>query len=76
MMGNGIADAEHKSGEAGQLRTRQHVLENRFELRHHEHHEDAENGDGHNHDRDGVEHRGDNFAFDLLGLFHELGQTV
>ncbi len=32
--------------------------------------------DGDDHHRDGIKHGRDDLAFDLLGLFHELGQAV
>src|SRR3954451_652689 len=71
-----FADTEHKPGKSRQLGTVQHAFEHRLEGGYHFDHQNDKNRGGHDEDRDRIEHGGDYFAFDLLRLFHELGETV
>ena len=75
MVCDGIADAQHKSGEAGQLRAGQHVLEDVFEPRHDPDHQNGQDDDGHHQHCDGIEHGRDDLALDFLRFFHEVRQA-
>ncbi len=61
---------------AGKLLPLQHVRKDVLELGNDEDHQHAHDDDGHDHDGAGIKHGGDDFAFDLLRLFHELGKAV
>src|SRR5262249_2957879 len=76
MVGNGVADVEDEIGEGRQILTRKHVGEDGPKPRHDKNHEHRQNADRHDQHGYGIEHGGDDFAFDLLGLLHELGQAI
>ena len=69
-----LQDEQCEFGHAGVAA--EQVCEDQLELRHHHDHEQRHNTHRHNHDRYGIEHGRDDLALDLLGLFHELGQTL
>src|SRR6185436_16850729 len=73
--GDGVADAQHEPGEGREILARKHVLEDLLELGHHKNHQHGQDDNRHRNDGAGIEHGGDDLAFDLLGFFHELGQT-
>src|SRR5437762_4765487 len=64
--------AEHEIREGRQILAGEHVLEDVLELGHHPDHEDGEDDDGDEDDGAGIEHCGDDLAFDLLRFLHEL----
>src|SRR5262249_45341730 len=70
------ADSQHELGKRRQRFAFQHVLKDQLELGHNEYHQDDQNCGGHEHDGGGIKHRGNDFAFDFLRLFHELGKAV
>ncbi len=77
MVLDGLADAEDELGEAGQfLAVAQGAFKDFLELRNNHDHQNAHDGGGHDHDGAGIEHGGDDFALDLLGLFHEFGEAL
>src|SRR5204862_683259 len=51
------------------------ILEDLLELGNHENHDHRDDADGDGNDHHRVDHGADDFLFELLGLFHEIGQT-
>ena len=74
---DGIADTQNNLGEFRQLPALgQSAGKDLLELGNDHHQENAHDGGGNDQNGAGIEHGGDDFAFDLLGLFHEFGQAA
>ena len=71
-----LAHVDDKSRDDRQRSIAKHIVENRFELRHNEHEQEAHDRDRHSHHDNRIHHRAFYFVFDLGGFLLKLRKPV